>query len=405
MDVYTNREQVAKFEARLAQALHSTVEVGDFLKGEWSAGASIRLPQSGDGGRVRDYARQGHPGGEKVEHLIKALELGAHALCYSDGMRAIASATQSVVKPGDLVLAHQALYGGSIRFLNRLSEWGVTVQFADLSQEEAGSTILEGKPKLIFLESVSNPKMQILDLPALMRAAQRVGSAMIVDNTLPTAWGCVPLDMARHCGYERLMVALSLTKGYTAGELGGAIVTDNEELAELLYKTRQAEGGNASTRDVPHFYEAMKSMGLRMERLGANATALATYFDNAKVEGITPISPVLESHPDHARARDMLLRDPGLLTLDCHLPEAQFRLLVDELETAFLRSNSFNGHLGQLSESAVQSHGSVKDMAQRETAGAARQLLRISPSSTWSPHDLVERVKDQIGRWAAKISG
>jgi cystathionine beta-lyase/cystathionine gamma-synthase len=112
------------FEERLSIAIESELSVGDFLHGTWPRGGAIKLPISGNGGRTFDYARQGHPGGEKVESIIAALETGRSALLFSDGMRAIASATEVVVKPGDLVFVHSSLYGGTLRYFNLLSEWG-----------------------------------------------------------------------------------------------------------------------------------------------------------------------------------------------------------------------------------------------------------------------------------------
>ncbi len=400
--MYQKTRDALSFDRRLAEGLEGQIQVGDFLQGSWPKGASVKLPASGDGGRSNDYARQGHPGGERVEKLIKTLEMGDHALLFSDGMRAIAAATEVVVRPGDTVFVHSSLYGGTIRYLNFLKEWGVNVQFVDLGAEDAGAKIFETKPKLLVLESVTNPLLHVLDIPGLMSAASRVNAHMIIDNTLPTAYGCVPLDIARQNEYDKLMVALSITKGYTAGVLGGAVVTDNPELAEKLFRYRQAKGGNASPNDVPHYYDGIKTMGPRMQRLSENTLTIVEELTREPVAGIKVLYPFLMDYKDHRRAQELLLRAPGVFTLECALPPERYASLIGRLEKLFIRSNSFNGVNPQLSESTKQSHAGVKSADQKREAGITTQLVRLSPSSTYSPADIADDFRAIIDDWRSE---
>jgi len=342
-----------------------------------------------------DYARQGHPGGEKVESILKALEMGEHALCFSDGMRAIAAATEVVVRPGDKVLVHSSLYGGTLRFATLLKEWNIDVEFVDLSASDAGSKIFDAKPKLLILESITNPLLNVLDTPELMRAAARVNAFMVIDNTLATAYSCVPLDIARQNGYDKLMVALSITKGYTAGVLGGAVVTDSDELAEKLFKYRQAKGGNASPNDVPHYHDGLKTMGPRMERLSKSALAIAQFLSDARPPGIEVLYPSLPGSRTYGLANELLLTPPGVLTLECRLSDERYSTLVARLEELFVRSNSFNGVFPQLSESVRQSHASDR----QKRAGLSAQILRLSPSTIYSPDDMVENMRKLLQDW------
>jgi cystathionine gamma-synthase len=400
--MYQKTPEVLGFDRRLAKALESQIQVGDFLQGSWPKGASVKLPPSGDGGRSTDYARQAHPGGERVEKFIKTLEMGDHALLFSDGMRAIAAATEVVVRPGDTVFVHSSLYGGTIRYFNSLKEWGVNVQFVDLSSDDAGAKIFESKPKLLVLESVTNPLLHVLDMPALMRAASRADAFMIIDNTLPTAYGCVPLDIARQNEYDKLMVALSITKGYTAGVLGGAVVTDNDELGEKLFRYRQAKGGNASPNDVPHYYDGIKTMGPRMERLTANTLAIVDALTTDPTEGIKVLYPFIKGVKDYQRAQELLLRAPGVFTLECAVSPERYASLIGRLEKLFIRSNSFNGVNPQLSESTKQSHAGVKSADQKREAGITTQLVRLSPSSTYAPNDIAGEMVALLDEWRSE---
>ena len=397
--MYEKTKDVIGFDRRLAESLERDIKVGDYLQGSWPKGASVKLPSNGDGGRSLDYARQGHPGGEKVENILRALEMGNHALCFSDGMRAIAASTEAVVRPGDTVFVHSSLYGGTIRYFNHPKEWGVNVQFIDLAADDIGLQILDVKPKLLVLESVTNPLLHVLNMPELMRACARVGSHMVIDNTLATAYGCVPLDIARQNDYDKLMVALSITKGYTAGVLGGAVITDSNELAEKLFRYRQAKGGNASPNDVPHYYDGLKTMGPRMQRLSESAQSIVELIRTERREGIDVLYPFQPESKDVVLARELLLRPPGVFTLECHLSPDRYTALINRLEELFIRSNSFNGVNPQLSESTKQSHASVKSDSQKKDAGITTQLVRLSPSSTYSAADMIENMRGLFQDW------
>lgn len=397
--MYEKTKDVIAFDRRLAESLERDIKVGDYLQGSWPKGASVKLPPSGDGGRSLDYARQGHPGGEKVEGLLRSLEMGKHALCFSDGMRAIAAATEAVVRPGDTVFVHSSIYGGTIRYFNHLKEWGVNVQFVDLAAEDIGIKLLEVKPKLVVLESVTNPLLHVMNMPELMRASARADSYMIIDNTLATAYGCVPLDIARQSSFDKLMVALSITKGYTAGVLGGAVITDSDELAEKLFRYRQAKGGNASPNDVSHYYDGIKTMGPRMQRLSESAQSVVELIRRERHEGINVLYPFQPESKDFQLAQELLLRPPGVFTIECNLSTDRYAALIDRLGELFIRSNSFNGVNPQLSESTKQSHASVKSDSQKKDAGITTQLVRLSPSSTYSPADMVENMRELFLDW------
>lgn len=402
--MYQPSQGVREFDQRLGDAVQSDIKVGDFLSGSFPKGASVRLPPSGDGGRNHDYARQGHPGGAHVESIIAKLEMGKHALCFSDGMRALVAATEAVVRPGDTVVAHSSIYGGSIRYLNSLTEWGVNVQWMNLADPNTGMFILENKPKLIVFESVSNPLLQVLDMGELMRVAARSGSSMIIDNTLATAYGCVPLDIARQNNFEKLMVVLSITKGYTAGMLGGAVVTDSDELGEKLFKNRQARGGNASPNDSAEHSKQIESMYARMERLSDNTQALVRFLKtDAPTEGIDVLYPENIGIDREGNTSAYLIRPPGVFTLQCRLPVGSYAALVRHFDEKLIRSNSFNGSVAQFSESTKQSHASVKDGGQKANAGIVEQLIRVSPSSTFGAQTVVRKFAEMFERWRSDI--
>ncbi|MEY4668989.1 MAG: hypothetical protein RL518_1688 [Pseudomonadota bacterium] len=403
--MYQPGKGVREFDERLGDAIHKGIQVGDFLSGSFPKGASVRLPPHGDGGAHYDYARQGHPGGAHVESILANLEMGNHALCFSDGMRAISAATEVVVRPGDTIVAHSSMYGGSIRYLNSLAEWDINVQWMNLADSASALYILDYQPKVVLLESVSNPLLQVLDMGALMRVAARAGSHMIIDNTLATSYGCVPLDIARQNGFKKLMVVLSITKGYTAGMLGGAVVTDSQELGEKLFRYRQSRGGNASPNDAAEYSKQIESMHVRMERLSENTQALVQFLKSeTQNDGIEVLYPENIGVDTPGNTSAYLMRPPGVFTLQCRLPVGSYAALVRHFDDKLIRSNSFNGSVAQFSESTKQSHGSVKDGAQKLSAGITEQLLRISPSSTYGPKTIVGKFEEIIESWQKDVS-
>jgi cystathionine gamma-lyase len=200
------------------------------------------------------------------------------------------------------------------------------------------------------------------------------------------------------------MVALSITKGYTAGVLGGAVVTDNPELAEKLFRYRQAKGGNASPNDVPHYYDGIKTMGPRMQRLSENTLTIVEELTREPVAGIKVLHPLLTTYKDYERAQQLLLRAPAVFTLECALPPERYASLIGRLEKVFIRSNSFNGVNPQLSESTKQSHAGVKSADQKREAGIVTQLVRLSPSSTYSPADIADDFRAILDDWRSEVS-
>lgn len=402
------------FDVRIADAIKNSVKIGDPLGGRSEIGAAFSLPKSGDGGEIQDYGRQGHSAGKKIENIIAAGERGMHAYCFSDGMRAIAAATEILTQPHDLVLVHRSVYGGTLRYIqgeenqrplvprdNPIKKF--ELETIDLSSDTASEEIRAKKPRLIIGETVTNPLMDVLDMEPIMKAAKDVGAYMLLDNALPTGRACLPLDIARSVNFENLMDMLSLTKGYTAGELSGVVVTDNEILAKALYENRRMKGGNLSSAATPFIEQGLKSMRVRMLQLSNTTQALVEYLSNDPIPGIEVLHPFVATGRKRELAEKYLHGYPALVTLRCSLPQERFEALASALSEVFIRANSFNGVFPTMSESAKQSHASVKDAKVKQEAGVSGGLLRLSPSSLYPEETIVERVRDGIRSWLKTV--
>jgi cystathionine beta-lyase/cystathionine gamma-synthase len=200
------------------------------------------------------------------------------------------------------------------------------------------------------------------------------------------------------------MVVLSITKGYTAGMLGGAVVTDSDELGEKIFKNRQARGGNASPNDSAEHSKQIESMYARMEKLSENAQAVVQFLKHdSPTQGIDVLYPenIGIDRADNTSA--YLMRPPGVFTLQCRLPVGSYAALVRHFDEKLIRSNSFNGSVAQFSESTKQSHASVKDGGHKANAGIVEQLIRVSPSSTFGAQTIVRKFAEMFERWRSDI--
>ncbi len=389
------------FDQRIARSLRSHLKVGDPLGGRSEDGASYVLPPSGNGGETQDYGRQGHAPGKVIESAVKAGELGAHCYAFSDGMRAIAAASEAIVTPSDTVLLHRSVYGGTERYFTTEQRKGrLSLDRIDLTSSSAPEEIRAARPKLIVGETVSNPLMEVSDLAPIMSAARDVGAHMMLDNTLATGRACVPLEIARSVGYDRLLDVLSLTKGYTAGKLSGAVVTDNAELAQLLFEERRCKGGALPADSCSKVLDGIKSMDVRMERMARTTQALVELLSGSSLDGIEVLHPLVACGRQRELAQRYLRTVPAVVTLRCSLPQERFEALSERLSELFFRANSFNGAYPMMSESAKQSHAGIKDADAKKAAGVAGGLIRLSTGSIDSTEEIVSQVKSLLRSWA-----
>jgi len=390
------------FDERVGNALQSNIQEGDPLGGRYPRGASYLLPKSGDGGETQDYGRQGHEGGKHVEQVLRAGELGEHCYAFSDGMRAIAAATTAATKLSGnerpTVLLHRSVYGGTHRFFSEEhQEKHISLETIDLTDPNVGEEIRRRKPTLIVGEPVTNPLLDVIDLKPAMEAARDVGATMILDNTLTTGRACVPLHIAREVGYDKLLDVLSLTKAYTAGTLSGAVVTDNAELAKLLFEDRRRKGGALPADSAASVLEGFKDMDARLERMVQTTMTVLEYLSINPVDGIEVLHPFVARGRQRELAHRYLVNCPAVFTLRCHLPDDRYQSLLNGLSTVFLRANSFNGHYPMMSESSTQSHASVKDAQAKKDAGVEGGIIRLSAGSVFAPKTLLNKVRSIFG--------
>jgi cysteine-S-conjugate beta-lyase len=223
-----------------------------------------------------DYSRSGNPTRTVVEKQIAALESGARGFCFATGLAAITAVTR-LLKPGEEILACDDLYGGTYRLFSRiLANRGVAVRYADFSNLELVRSSLTDKTKLVYLETPTNPLLQVIDISAVVAIAHSHGALVCVDNSTMSPYLQRPLELGADITLHSATKFLCGHSDVTAG----AVVVNDDRLAEELYLIQNGEGACLSPFDSFLLLRGMKTLALRLDRQQQNAVRIADFLQS-----------------------------------------------------------------------------------------------------------------------------
>jgi len=322
--------------------------------------------------RQYDYTRSGNPTRDLLGEALAELEGGAGGVVTATGMGAINLVLNALLQPGDrLVVPHDA-YGGSWRLFNALAAKGhFELITADLTDPRSLADALGQSPKLVLVETPSNPLLRITDLRFVIDAAHKAGALVVVDNTFlspalqkPLAFGA---DLVLH----------STTK-YVNGHsdvVGGAVVARDAELHQQLVWWANALGLTGSPFDAFLTLRGLRTLDARMRVHQENAAAIAALLDgHSAVEKV--YFPGLESHPGHALAARQQSGFGAMLSFELRGGEPAVRAFVDALRW-FTLAESLGGVESLVAHPATMTHAAMSAEA-RAKAGISDGLLRLS---------------------------
>lgn len=317
-----------------------------------------------------EYSRVSNPTRTALEHNIAALEGGKHGMAFGSGMAAIDSIFR-LLKPADHVVISHNVYGGTYRIGKMVWEdFGLEFEFVDTTDIKLVEHSIRPNTKMIFVETPTNPTMEITDLGAIARLAKRHRLISVVDNTFATPY------LQRPLGYGIDIVVHSLTK-YLNGHsdmLGGVVVTDDTMVAERLKFFQKAVGGILSPFDAWLCLRGTKTLSVRMERHGENATTVARWL--AKQRKVKKVHyPGLPSHPQHKLAKKQMKNFGGMIAFDLGSLAAARRFLKKVRLCAL--AESLGGVETLISHPATMTHGSIPPDVRR-SIGVTDGLVRIS---------------------------
>lgn len=316
-----------------------------------------------------DYSRLQNPTREHLEKVVASLEGGIDALALSTGMAAI-TLMMELFKPGDHLIVESDLYGGSIRLFNNVSEKnGIEFSRVACSNEDVESYVRDNT-KAIYIETPTNPMMNVTDIGALAGIAKKHGLLLIVDNTFLSPYFQNPLklgaDIVIHSGTKYL--------GGHNDTLAGFIVTNNEEISEKLRFLIKTTGAGLSPFDSFLLERGIKTLGIRMERAQENAFALAEWLKKQDV--VTKvIYPGLPEHPGHEIMKKQARGFGAMITFDLDTKEHAIALLEKVRMIKF--AESLGGVETLITYPATQTHADVP-VEIREKNGITDSTLRLS---------------------------
>ena len=321
--------------------------------------------------RAYDYTRSGNPTRDLLAGAIAELERGAAGLVTPTGMAAIA-VTLQLLRPGDLLLAAHDGYGGTYRLLQALSRrHAFDVEFVDLTSPAAAALIHARRPRMVWVETPSNPLLRISDIAVLAAAARAVGALCVADNTFLSPALQTPIELGAD------IVVHSTTK-YLNGHsdvVGGAIVARDVAVAEELGWWANCTGATGSPFDSYLTLRGLRTLHPRMRAHEENAAAIV---DALHAHGAVRAVhyPGLPTHPGHETAVRQQRGFGAMLSFELHGGESAIRRFVASLEH-FSLAESLGGVESLIAHPATMTHAAM-DAAARRNAGISDALLRLS---------------------------
>jgi cystathionine gamma-synthase len=245
-----------------------------------------------------EYARSANPTREALETCLASLEGGREAFAFSSGMAAEDTLARALLRPGDHVLLGRDAYGGTLRLFSRvLAETGITWSSAPLTDPGALAGHWPEGTRLVWVETPSNPRLEIVDVAAVAEVAHRRGARVVVDNTFATPYLQQPLRL----GADAVVHSATKYLGGHSDVVAGAVVTDDPELAERVRFLQNATGAVPGPFDCFLLLRGIKTLAVRMDRHCANATAVADLLA-AHPAVARVVHPGRPDHPGHAVA-------------------------------------------------------------------------------------------------------
>jgi len=328
-----------------------------------------------------DYSRSGNPTRKALEDCLAALEGGTRGFVFATGMAAEATFL-SIYGPGDHIIVHDDLYGGTYRLLvSVVKERGVDVEFVNLRDEAALTKAIKPNTKLIWIETPTNPLMNLIDIEAVAKLARARGVTTICDNTFLSPYFLRPLD------YGVDVVMHSTTK-YINGHsdvVGGALIVKDAALAEKIGFLQNAMGTCSGPQDCFLVLRGVKTLAVRMEEHNANALAIAQWLEkHPKIAAV--LHPGLESHPQHALAKKQLKGFGGTFSFRVKGGQEEAFRLLQNLKI-FTLAESLGGVESLIEHPWTMTHISMPEDVRR-SIGITGDLIRVSVG--------IEDVKDLI---------
>jgi cystathionine beta-lyase/cystathionine gamma-synthase len=337
-----------------------------------------------------EYARTQNPTRSALEKNLAALENGTDAICFSSGLAA-QDAVVKLLKSGDEVLAVNDLYGGSYRQLVRIwGNWGLKSRFVDMYNAANVEKEIGPDTKLIWIETPTNPMLNIVDIQAVCAIARKHGIMTCVDNTFASPYLQNPLDL----GADIVLHSATKYIGGHSDVVHGCLIVKDAELAQRLHFIQNACGAVPGPQDCFLILRGIKTLHLRVQRACENAGAVAQFLANhPKVEKV--YWPGFENHTGHAIAKKQMRMFGAMVSFDLKDNSIENATRVMSQTELFTLAESLGGVESLIGHPASMTHASIP-REERLKVGLTDSLIRLS-IGVEDADDLIADLNQAIG--------
>jgi cystathionine beta-lyase len=319
-----------------------------------------------------EYSRTQNPTRHALEKNIAAIENGKHGACFGSGLAAI-DCVIKMLNPGDEVISTNDLYGGSYRIFNTIfAKYGIVFHFVDMQDPANVKALVNANTKLIWVETPTNPMMNIIDIEAMAQISKAANAMLCVDNTFATPYLQNPLDL----GADLVMHSVTKYLGGHSDVVMGALVCNDDAIANEMYRIQNSSGAVTAPMDSFLVLRGIKTLHLRMQRHCENGAQIATFLQqHPKVAKV--YWPGFESHPNHDVAKKQMRGFGGMISFTLKGNRLEDALSFVKNVEIFALAESLGGVESLIGHPATMTHASIpKDV--REKSGVVDSLIRLS---------------------------
>ena len=319
-----------------------------------------------------EYSRTHNPTRNALENAFASIENGKYGLAFGSGLAAI-DAVVKLLKPGDEVVSTNDLYGGSFRLFTKIfQDFGIKFHFVGMDKATNIEAHINKNTKLIWVETPTNPMMNIIDIKAVSKIAKNNNILLAVDNTFATPYLQQPMDL----GADIVMHSATKYLGGHSDVVMGALVVNDKDLADRLYFIQNASGAICGPQDSFLVLRGIKTLHVRMQRHSENGRAVAEFLANhSKIENV--YWPGFENHPNHDIAKSQMKDFGGMISFTTKGNNYEEAIKIVEKLKVFTLAESLGGVESLSGHPASMTHASIPK-GEREKTGVVDSLIRLS---------------------------
>ena len=319
-----------------------------------------------------EYSRSANPTRTALERSLASIENGTYGLAFASGLSAI-DAVVKLLEPGDEVISTNDLYGGSYRLFRQVFEkFGIQFHFTGLQDLDVLESKITSKTKLIWVETPTNPMMNVVDISGVSELEKKNNILIAVDNTFATPYIQRPLDL----GADIVMHSATKYLGGHSDVVVGALIVNDKKLAEQLYFIQNASGAVCGPMDSFLVLRGIKTLHVRMQRHCENGKEIAQYLKvHPKIEKV--YWPGFEDHPNHEIAKKQMSDYGGMISFIPKGANYKDAIRIVEQLKVFTLAESLGGVESLAGHPASMTHASIPK-EEREKSGVVDSLIRLS---------------------------